>query len=150
MFHGKKCTLWGTQVGSPRLYTCSIFPLEIIFDAKSTVYVQTAFCQLSGLETTKAALEKNGLNRPRIIYTKVKRTYFTEITTQRSQTESLRVWDERRLQLKEKGVVCRDRESWPTVQWLPCVCVCVSACVCVNCGGVDAVETCLSANVASV
>lgn len=43
--------------------------------------------QLSGLQTSEAALKKNGL---RIIYTNVKHTYLTEITTQTSQTESFR------------------------------------------------------------
>lgn len=62
----------GTLVASSKLYTCSTFPLEIIFDAKSTEYVHTTFCQLNRLETTKAALKKNGLNCLHVIYTKVK------------------------------------------------------------------------------
>lgn len=78
----------GTEVGSSKLYTCSAFPLEITFDPKSTVYVHRGLCLVSRLETTKVALKKNVLNCFHIIYTKVKRTYFTEITTQRSQTES--------------------------------------------------------------
>lgn len=115
----------GTLVASSKLYTCLTFPLEIIFDAKSTVYVQTTSLQLNGLETTKAALKKNGLNCLHIIYTKVKRTYFTEITTQRSQTESLRVWDERRLQLRGKGSYVVTRRAG-----LLCngYCVCVFMC----------------------
>lgn len=57
----KKYTM-GTKGGSLKLYTCSNFPLEIIFDAESTGYVHTTFCRLSRLEKTKAALKNNGLN----------------------------------------------------------------------------------------
>lgn len=46
--------------------------------------------QLSGLQASEAPLKKKGLNSLRIIYTNVKHTYFTEITTQTSQTESCR------------------------------------------------------------
>lgn len=52
----------GTKGGSLKLYTCSNFPLEIIFDAESTGYVHTTFCWPSRLEKTKAALKNNGLN----------------------------------------------------------------------------------------
>lgn len=75
----------GTKGGSLKLYTCSNFPLEIIFDAESTGYVHTTFCRPSRLKKTKAALKNNGLNFFFFfIFTQVKRTYFTEITAQKN------------------------------------------------------------------
>lgn len=76
------------------LETVHLFPSsppENIFDAKIHLYVQKKKTfQLSGLQTNEAALKKNGLNCLHIIYTNVKHTYFTEITTQTSDWESCR------------------------------------------------------------
>ena len=48
----------GKNGGFSKLYTCSSFSLEIIFDAKSTVYVHTSFCQFNRPKMIKAALKK--------------------------------------------------------------------------------------------
>lgn len=89
--------------------------------------------QLSGLTTTKAALKKNGLNCLRIIYTNVKHTYFTAITKQRSQTESLREWDELRLQLREKGSHVVTGRAGRCAMAALCVCIRVCKCKLLGC-----------------
>lgn len=92
------------------LKTVHLFPSsspENIFDAKIHFYVQkTHLFQLSGLQPSEAALEKNGLNSLPVIYTNVKHTNFTEITTQTSQTESLAERDELSREKERADLLC--------------------------------------------
>lgn len=123
----------GTKGGSLKLYTCSNFPLEIIFDAESTGYVHTTFCRLSRLEKTKAALKNNGLNFFFFfhIYTSETYIFYRDHCTKKSQMESFKSVGRVRLQLSEKGSYVMTRRAGLLCNSC-CVHVRVCAYVCVH------------------
>lgn len=148
----------GTKGGSLKLYTCSNFPLEIIFDAESTGYVHTTFCRLSRLKKTKAALKNNGLNFFFFfhIYTSETYIFYRDHCTKKSQMESFKSVGRVRLQLSEKGSYVMTRRAGLLcnsccVHVRVCAYVCVRMYVCMCCLQMCIfLKTSLFANVASV